>query len=77
MSLDAERFVNFSKMRQIRFDNEKRYRNIRREVVTSVIPKKDDEEEEDEKDEEDEEEEEKVKKLTKQMSDGAIEEVFF
>jgi hypothetical protein len=64
-NLDSERYVSFAKMRQVRLDNEKRYRNIRREVVTEMSDSKDDEKEE----EKDEEEEESEKKATKKGDD--------
>lgn len=66
VTLDSERFVSFTKMRQIRLDNEKRYRNIRREVVTEISDSskgdetEEDEDEKDEKKAEDEEEGEEV-----------------
>lgn len=85
VTLDSERFVNYSKMRQIRLDNEKRYRNIRREVVTTTLKSSsddgdgddDEKEKEDEKEEEEEEEDDKKKnkKLSKQLSSVTIEEV--
>ena len=48
VTLDSERFISFLKMRQIRLDNEKRYRNIRREVITEVTDEEDKEKEEEE-----------------------------
>lgn len=83
VTLDSERFVNYSKMRQIRLDNEKRYRNIRREVVTTTLKSSSDDGDDDEKEKEDEKEEEeeeeddkkKNKKLSKQLSSVTIEEV--
>lgn len=68
--MDSERFVSFTKMRQIRFDNEKRYRNVRREVVTEVTDggsQGDDEEEE--KEEEEAKDEKKTKKKKKEEED--------
>eukprot|EP00026_Physarum_polycephalum_P002052 Phypoly_transcript_02056.p1 GENE.Phypoly_transcript_02056~~Phypoly_transcript_02056.p1 ORF type:complete len:782 (-),score=205.77 Phypoly_transcript_02056:108-2453(-) len=71
VTLDSERFVSFKKMRQVRLDNEKRYRNIRREVVTEVSDSSKDteEEEEEEKDEEVEVEETVVKWYWDKSSD--------
>ena len=42
VDIDAERFIHFGKMKQIRFDNEKRVRNVRRATSSTVVAKNDD-----------------------------------
>ncbi len=60
LDLDSERYISFAKMRQIRQDNEKRYRNIKRETEVKYVKEDKDKEEEEKKDKEMKDEEEKT-----------------